>query len=100
MSRKCFGFFWPRPNGTADFSRAFQSFRILCERMGRAHGEWARRRLSIAGRRQPHRFGLATKRRKESQKVFVSSCAFLWLPPFDSRRKIHAARLVERARFL
>ena len=50
MSRKCFGLVWPRPNGTADFSRAFQSFRILCERMGRAHGEWARRRLSITGR--------------------------------------------------
>ena len=26
MSRKCFGLAWPRPNGTADFNRAFRSF--------------------------------------------------------------------------
>jgi hypothetical protein len=51
-------------------------------------------------RRQPNRFGLAAKRHNKTQKPFVIPCAFLWLSPFDSRRKIHAARLVERARFL
>src|SRR6185436_16086323 len=33
MSRKCCGLAWPRPNGTADLSFAFQSFWIRCEDM-------------------------------------------------------------------
>jgi hypothetical protein len=68
--------------------------------MGRAHGEWALRRLSITGPSPAEQIRIGHKKAQEDTKLFVILCAFLWLPPFDSRRKIHAARLVERARFL